>query len=332
MHPARRDIAKVLAYGAGSLVLGAALAPWLYQAGQAFAEVSAGRAGSPVAAWVADAARRFGFERCFGHAVGLAALVLLVPTLCWLRVGGAGRGAPRAGEGRGGRRGQPLRPNPRGWRDASAGLLLGGTLVAVVGWLLAASGWFRWRQGPDVVAVVGEALGRGAAAALVEEVVFRGVVLGMLLRALRPAAAVAAAALLFAVVHFMGLPAGVEVTVPEAAGAGFEMLGHICGRFGDPAALIGGFGPLLAAGLVLGYARWRTASLWLPGGLHAGWVVALRLFKGFTLPVHGIHPPARYLVGPALREGIVPMVVMLAIGLLVHAFTARHARELQLEA
>ena len=49
--------------------------------------------------------------------------------------------------------------------------------------------------------------------------------------------------------------------------AGFYLLGQILTRFGDPVPMISGFGTLLVVGLVLGYARWRTASLWLPAGL-----------------------------------------------------------------
>jgi membrane protease YdiL (CAAX protease family) len=43
--------------------------------------------------------------------------------------------------------------------------------------------------------------------------------------------------------------------------------------FGQPGLLLGGFATLLLAGLILGYARARTRSLWMPIGLHAGWIV-----------------------------------------------------------
>lgn len=331
MPAARRDILKILACVAGCLLLGAALAPWLYQAGKAFAEVTAGRDVSAPVAWLADAARRSDFERYFDRALLLSALVLLVPTLLWLRVGGDGRRfrepAPpnRAADSHVGLPGQPLRPNARGWREALAGVLMAAALMTGAGWVLAAGGWFRWRHSPDVLAAAGEALLSAAAVGVIEEALFRGILLGLFLRALRPLAAVTATSFLFAFVHFLEPPPGVEIATPEAAGAGFQLLGSMLGRFGDPLSMIGQFGPLFAAGLVLGYARCRTASLWLPAGLHAGWVLALKFFKGLTLPVYTIHPPARYLVGLTLREGIVPTVVVLAIGLFVHALTASHA-------
>ncbi len=67
---------------------------------------------------------------------------------------------------------------------------------------------------------------------------------------------------------------GLDVADPEAAGTGFEMLRLLAGRFADWRCVCGHFLPLLALGGVLAYARWRTASLWLPVGLHTGWLFA----------------------------------------------------------
>jgi membrane protease YdiL (CAAX protease family) len=91
-------------------------------------------------------------------------------------------------------------------------------------------------------------------------------------------------------------------------------------------SMVGQLGTLLMVGIVLSYARWRTASLWLPIGLHAGWVFALAVSKSLTCPVKSIDAPARYLVGFTLRDGIVPMVAVLATGLLIHALTSSDAR------
>jgi len=64
--------------------------------------------------------------------------------------------------------------------------------------------------------------------------------------------------------------------------------------------------------------------------LHSGWVFALIFFKNLTLPVASLAPQARYLVGLTLREGIVPTVVVLATGVLVHALTTADARRLHI--
>ena len=158
-------------------------------------------------------------------------------------------------------------------------------------------------------------------------IVFRGVLLGIFLRAMRPATAIAALAFLFAVIHFLKPPAGVVIHDPGAAMAGFEPLGKIVTRFGDAGPMVAEFGTLLAAGLVLGYARWRTASLWLPAGLHTGWVFSLIFFKELTLASGLSEGGARYLVGMTLRDGMVPTAVVLATGILVHVLTIPDAQE-----
>jgi membrane protease YdiL (CAAX protease family) len=42
--------------------------------------------------------------------------------------------------------------------------------------------------------------------------------------------------------------------------------------------VLGGFTTLFAIGIVLGHARLRTRSLWLPIGLHAGWILTSEAF------------------------------------------------------
>ena len=39
---------------------------------------------------------------------------------------------------------------------------------------------------------------------------------------------------------------------------------------------------LFAVGLILGYSRLKTKSLWLGIGLHAGWVFGIKFFSPFT--------------------------------------------------
>jgi len=46
--------------------------------------------------------------------------------------------------------------------------------------------------------------------------------------------------------------------------------------------LLGGFTTLLLAGLILGYVRDRTRSLWMPIGLHAGWIIGEKGLMAIT--------------------------------------------------
>ena len=175
--------------------------------------------------------------------------------------------------------GQPLRHNPNGLRQALIGALLTSATLLVAGRVLVAAGWFHWRDSYDPLAAATDALMPSIAVPFVEEIIFRGVLMGIFLRAMRPSVAIASLAFLFAFMHFLKPPPGVEIPDPGAAMAGFQLLGQIFTRFGDPLPMISEFGTLLAVGLVLGYARWRTASLWLPAGLHTGWVFAPDLLQ-----------------------------------------------------
>ena len=126
---------------------------------------------------------------------------------------------------------------------------------------------------------------------------------------------------LFAFVHFLEPPLGAEVPDPEALDAGFMFLGQILGRFADPLTMVARFLMLFSLGVVLAVARWRTASLWLPIGLHAGWVFSYHMFKAATWPVIGLPEAAKWLVGPSLKEGTLPLVVVVITGLIVAMMT-----------
>jgi membrane protease YdiL (CAAX protease family) len=327
VQAARRDILKIIVFIAAVMLSGALLAPWLFNAGKALAEMTQGRDLSPVVCYVADATRRSEFPRYFDRALLLSALVLLIPAIHWLRIGqprGRFRDTPwslRIPDQQVTTGGQPLRPNPYGILHMLIGLLFAAGTLLISGRVLVAAGWFNWREGYDPAAAAASAVLPAIAVPFIEEIIFRGVLLGIFLRAMRPSVAIASLAFLFAVLHFLKPPPGVLIEDPGAAMAGLEMLSHIFQRFGDPGPLISEFGTLLSVGLVLGYARWRTASLWLPAGLHTGWVFALIFFKELTLS--GPRPDGfgRYLVGYTLRDGIVPTVIVLATGILVHALT-----------
>lgn len=328
----RSDIFKILAFLAATLLAGALVAPWLYNAGKALAEITAGGEGPGFIHWLADACRRSEFPRFFDRSVLLAALLLLVPTIHWLKIGrpkGRFRDTPwslrapdlaiiDAG-------GQPLRRNPRGPLEAAAGFLLAASLLLFIGHALLSSGWFTWRTPrPAFLHVAAEALPSTLIVAVVEEIVFRGILLGIFLRAMRPFFAISSLSFLFAFLHFLKPPPGTVIADPESAWAGFQLLGHILGRFADPLPLATEFATLFAVGAVLGHARWRTASLWLPVGLHAGWVFGMLVFKGLTWP--GGPPldhPSRFFIGLTLRDGLIPAAVVVATGLLVHVFTPR---------
>ena len=339
------DVFKVLLYVVGTLVLGAAIAPWIYNVGMGLAEITAEKQTNGLVEWVGRAAERSkdNFGRFFDRAVLLAALVLLGPLIAWLKLGRGGeryRDTPwslRLPDSVVSGRGQPLRKNPHGWAEVVFGFALAGGVLMISGWVLVKAGFFLWRDAAESAQgianpIVSEidwagALRKGMITALVvsilEEVLFRGVLLGIFLRAMRPGMAIITLSFLFAFVHFLEAPAGTVIADPEAGNAGFVLLGQILSRFADPLSVVGSFSILFAVGVVLAVARYRTASLWLPIGLHAGWVLALVVFKAATWPTFGLPETARWFVGLTLLEGVLPLVMVIMTGLVVALMTRR---------
>jgi membrane protease YdiL (CAAX protease family) len=322
-NEARGKVWKVWLYAVASVVLGAWISPLLYNAGKALAEVSACKTTNGFLERLAGLCRVADFPRFYEAGLWLAAAVLLVPWLEWMRAKGGGvetDGVKKAISG------QPLRRNSRGWWHGCAGfLLVAGLLLLALGLALEPAGWVMLRHHGDGLApLVLAALTWTLALAVVMEVFFRGLVLGVFLRAISPAAALGMSAAFFALVLSVIPPPGLNVADPEAAGTGFEMLRLLAWRFADGHSICGKFLPLLALGGVLAYARWRTASLWLPIGLHTGWLLAQAMRCLFTAAsgVPGTHGPV--LADTLLQQGFIPLGAILVAGVLVHYLTVNH--------
>jgi membrane protease YdiL (CAAX protease family) len=141
---------------------------------------------------------------------------------------------------------------------------------------------------------------------------------------MRPAAALGLSALLFALVHFLKSPPGLNVADPDAAGVGFELLRKIATQFSEPRGAFGVFCPLLALGFVLAYARWRTASLYLPIGLHAGWIFVNGLLGSVTR-VSGSTDASTWMIsGISQCQGLVPLAGIVLAGVLANYLTTDH--------
>lgn len=337
-----RDVLKILVYVVSVLVLGALLAPWIYNLGKALAEVTEGKKTNAFVDWFAAACRRSDFSRYFDRSVLVAALVLFFPIVRWMRAGRSGvyRDTPwsllRTDNRPVTTEGQPLRRNPRGPFHLLFGFLVAAGGLLALGWLLVRAGFFVPRN-VDVSSqgvrslmpvepvhlwkIVKRSVGPAFFIASVEETVFRGVLLGIFLRAMRPVTAILSLALLFSALHFLNAPSGMVVKDPESASAGLRLLGQILTNLLDPLPLLSGFLTLTGVGAVLSYARWRTASLWMPIGLHAGWVFGIVAFKAATWPVYTVANQSLMWVGYTLREGLVPLATVLLTGVVVHVFT-----------
>jgi membrane protease YdiL (CAAX protease family) len=314
------DVLKVWLYAAASVLLGAWMSPLLYNAGKALAEVSQSKVTNGPLEWLAKLCKAADFPRFYEAAILLAAVILFFPWMEWMharRGTAAEPGGPwrlRLPDGaRVSTRGQRLDKNPRWKWHLCAGFLVTAGLLLSLGVAMVPSGYLTMRHsGGELLEMALRSLAVALFIASLMEVFFRGIVMGIFLRAMRPAAALGMSAAFFALVLSVMPPSGMNVADPEAARPGFEMLRMVVMRFAEPGALLGGFIPLLALGGVLAYARWRTASLWLSAGLHAGW-----WFSKILLTKLNAAPSTNWLM-----QGVIPLMAILLAGVLARFLTS----------
>jgi membrane protease YdiL (CAAX protease family) len=123
-------------------------------------------------------------------------------------------------------------------------------------------------------------VGSGISVALIEETVFRGVMHTAIERESGPWAAALFTAPLFAVLHFFA-----KVRIPAADigwGSGFDLLVLSFAPLGHPALVFDSFVSWLVVGLILSLTRVLTGNIAVAIGLHAGWVVVLRMLQQST--------------------------------------------------
>ncbi len=201
-----KDAARLTAYFAGTIVLGALVAPVLFWSAQWLA-----------AHGVFPFLAKYDFDTFFHRAVLIAAVVLLWPFLSASRV-------RRLGD-------LGLVSNPLWARDSGMGFLLSVTPLLVCGAVLVAYHTYSFRH-VIVLSRFGKVLLAMIAVPLIEETFFRGIILGVLLRKGRKILPIIAVSALFAAIHFLKgsdrEPAIVTWT------SGFQSIAQAVAGFGDP--------------------------------------------------------------------------------------------------
>ena len=137
-------------------------------------------------------------------------------------------------------------------------------------------------HGLPLVSLLIKSLGIGLGVALLEEITFRGAMLGVFLKTLTRPQALAISAFFFAALHFIGS----QWSAP-AANLGFDAPFRIAmdGFANLVHAPKDAFLALFVAGLFLGLVRLHfRGGLGLCIGIHAGWVFVIRLTKTWTYP------------------------------------------------
>ena len=205
---------------------------------------------------------KYNFDTFFHRAILIAAVLLLWPLLLVSNV----RGWADLG----------LAPNPHWGRDAGCGVLLSVIPLLFCGALLIALHVYSIRQ-VFVWPKFGKVVLAAISVPFIEETFFRGIVLGILLRTGRKLLSVVAVSALFAAVHFLKGSEWERAIVTWTSG--FHSIGDAFAGFGDPVMVLSAFATLFLIGCILADARVLTRSLWLPIGLHAGWILASGMFS-----------------------------------------------------
>jgi uncharacterized protein len=287
---------------AAALFLAALFTPHLYEAGKTLAE-NAKTTDYP--GWIesiAGSADRAKLDRYFSRCL-LASALALLPFLI-RRV----RSIPKHDD----HARYALRKMP--WSNRfihlACGLLIG--VVALGG--LALILHFTGASAPNdktfsFSKLLSKALAPALGAGIIEELLFRGLLLGLWLRACSMWSAWIGSSLMFSFVHFLKPPANTIIADATAWHSGFEILGSTLGHFADPTFFVTEFATLSLLGLILAYTRTRTYSLWFPIGIHAGLVFALKTFS-LTQRLNPDSPLHPWFIGSDLKSGILPLLAL----------------------
>ena len=142
-----------------------------------------------------------------------------------------------------------------------------------------------------------------------EETLFRGFLQTTLVRRLGWTPGWMAAALLYAVAHFLKVPTAWDHQ-PLHGWSGFAALADAFAAAGPGLVSLRALN-LLLIGLILGGTFRRLGQLWFNYGLHGGWILGLLLLTGFTRPDD---PPRVAWLGGDLLGNLLTTGVLLLVG------------------
>lgn len=300
---------KVAVFVVGTILLGAILSPLLYIGGKHV--VAKGWIENvPVLESLHGSMDRAKFSRYFNRGILAGALLMLYPTFRWLL---AGRNQDQEKVSL--RQWMQLRQNRHWWQHLGLGFLLAGVPILILGWVYVKMGWYVPKENADgLLGVLFAALFTGFAVSFLEEFLFRGALTSIFSGLLKPLPLLLGIAIFFAIVHFLKPPKGADIT-EVTAWSGFHMLGLIFGHFDEP-DFLAAFAVLFAIGLVLGFTRLKTQSLWLGIGLHAGWVFGAKTL-GPMLRINVKFPEKMPWLGKDIASGLIATSIVCATGLIV---------------
>lgn len=298
----KSEAGAIILWMAASLFAAALLMPYLYDAGKALALSAETKDYPAIIESVAGSAGRADPDRFFSRALlisGLALVPLLVRRI---------KAIPRNQKYR-------IKATPRltwshRFTQLITGIFIGILCLGALALVLLIGGAADPADEPFTASrFFSKALIPALGAGVIEELIFRGLILGLWLRASPAITAWIGSSLFFAFVHFLKAPPGMEISDPRAWHAGLEILGSTLGHFTNAAFFITEFTTLAVLGLILAWSRTRTNALWFPIGLHAGLVLALKTFM-LTRDMNTHSPLYPWLIGNDLKTGILPIIAL----------------------
>lgn len=169
---------------------------------------------------------------------------------------------------------------------------------------------------PGVARIFLIGLSSGVAVALLEETVIRGAMHTAIERESGPWTAALLTAPLFAVLHFF---AKVRIAPEDVGwGSGFDLLARSFAPLAHPSLVFDSFLSWLVVGLILSLTRVLTGNIAVAIGLHAGWVIVLRMLQEATSS--GEAPAYAFWVGRfdgLLGYWLLPWGVCIALALML---------------
>lgn len=291
-----RVILKILIFVAAILIGGALLSPPLFWLGQWLANTGT----IPVLA-------KFPFQKYFNRSLLISAIALLWPFSRWLRIQTSW--------------GTLLARGPHWQRDCAVGFAAGVFIMMLLALGYVQGGFYVPRPHFDY-SILGLALLSACVVGLLEEWLFRGVIMNLLRHSLSSAQALGICSTLFAAVHFLKPNPAVQITEAHWL-SGWILVPEMFHQFSKPFLVLGGFGTLCVFGWVLGLSALRTGTLWMATGIHAGVVYIKLIFS----KMYQNQSAALPWIGSELQIGLAPIALLLLAGCFVWFWTENTTRK-----
>ena len=319
------DLSKVTLFFVLTILASAVISPWIYNVGMLLAEVGQSRTLNPILDWLAVRCRNTPFAYYYDFTLFVTALILIGPFIIWCGFKNSSY-RPLSNPWRirltqtalSHHNGQALRRNPNTALHLSIGIVTAGSLVTISILLIRLNGWLSFHQAIDNSQILVQVITSATIIAFASEWLFRGMLMGIFLRAMHPALAMVFVSLAYAILCSL-LPGSKDViSEPDKADAGFRMVKLMLDNLMTLETFVFGFMLFFCFGLILAYARYRTSSLWLSVSLHLGFLLPYQILSQMTAPGPQSGQMPKFLKGPDGLPGLLPFYLLIISAVLVH--------------